>query len=55
MDEFRFELRKGGGKDRCPACGKLRFVRYVDKMTGEQVADDVGRMNLLCRIGQQDR
>jgi len=43
MAEFRFELEKGGLKYTCPAC-KVRgkFRRYVDKSTGEYVADEVG-------------
>jgi hypothetical protein len=43
MAEFRFELEKGGLKYACPACKKMRFVRYVDPYTGSQVADEVGR------------
>ena len=43
MAEFRFELEKGGLKYACPACKKMRFVRYVDTCTGAQVADEVGR------------
>ncbi|MFZ4525663.1 MAG: DUF6371 domain-containing protein [Chlorobium sp.] len=43
MADYRFELEKGGLKYACPACGKVRFVRYVDTSTGEQVADVVGR------------
>jgi len=36
--EYRFELEKGGLKYACPECGRIRFVRYVDTVTGEQVA-----------------
>ena len=43
MAEFRFELEKGGMKYACPACGKIRFVPYVDTYTGEQVDPVVGR------------
>jgi hypothetical protein len=43
MAEFRFELEKGGMKYACPACGKVRFVRYVDTYTGEQVDPVAGR------------
>ena len=40
---YRYELEKGGLKYVCPACQQRRFVRYVDTVTGEQIADDVGR------------
>jgi len=40
---YRFGLEKGGLKYTCPQCGKARFVRYVDSVTGEQVADYAGR------------
>jgi len=43
MADYRFELEKGGLKHTCPACGKIRFVPYVDTFTGEPVADVVGR------------
>jgi len=43
MAEFRFELEKGGLKYTCPACQQMRFVRYIDNYTGEQVAEYVGR------------
>jgi predicted RNA-binding Zn-ribbon protein involved in translation (DUF1610 family) len=43
MSEYRFELEKGGLKYTCPQCGKARLVRYVDTVTGEQVADHAGR------------
>lgn len=29
MKEYKWILRKGSKKDRCPQCGKLRFVPYV--------------------------
>lgn len=29
MKEYKWSLRKGGKKDRCPQCGKMRFVPYV--------------------------
>lgn len=43
MADYRFELEKGRLKYACPACKKMRFVRYVDTETGEQVDSVVGR------------
>jgi len=43
MADYRFALEKGGLKYACPACRKIRFVRYVDTFTGGQVADEIGR------------
>ncbi|MEI6848179.1 MAG: DUF6371 domain-containing protein [Chlorobiaceae bacterium] len=43
MADYRFALEKGGLKYTCPQCRKLRFVRYVNTGTGEQIADHVGR------------
>ncbi len=43
MNEYRFQLERGGLKYICPVCQQRRFVRYVDTETGEQVADEVGR------------
>jgi hypothetical protein len=43
MVDHRFELERGGLKYACPACKKMRFVRYVDTSTGETVDDVVGR------------
>lgn len=43
MSEYRYRLQHGGGKQVCPACRQRRFVRYVDTLTGEEVADEVGR------------
>lgn len=43
MSEYRYRLQHGGGKQFCPGCRQRRFVRYVDTLTGEEVADEVGR------------
>ncbi|WP_292003066.1 DUF6371 domain-containing protein [Chlorobium sp.] len=43
MFEYRYHLERSGSKHICPACQQRRFVRYVDTVTGEQIADDVGR------------
>lgn len=40
---YRYELEKGGLKYICPACHQMRFVRYVDKETGEHLSEDCGR------------
>lgn len=29
MKEYKWSLRKGGKKERCPKCGKMRFVPFV--------------------------
>lgn len=29
MKEYKWSLRKGGKKERCPQCGKMRFVPFV--------------------------
>ena len=43
MAAYRYALERGGLKYACPSCGKVRFVRYVDTLTGDQIADEVGR------------
>ncbi len=41
---YRFELTKGKPKETCPSCGKARrYVRYVDKITGELLPYKYGR------------
>jgi hypothetical protein len=43
MTEYRYKLQQGGGKCICPACRQRRFVRYIDTLTGEEIADEVGK------------
>lgn len=43
MADYRFALENGGVKHPCPACKKMRFVPYVDTVTGERVDSVVGR------------
>jgi len=40
---FRFKLDTSSRKFPCPSCGKKRFVRYVDSITGEYMPDNFGR------------
>lgn len=35
---YKWVLRKGGGKMRCPNCGQMRFVPYVSAKDGKTVA-----------------
>lgn len=41
---YRWELRKGGKKMRCPACGQMRFVPFVSASDGVTLAgEEYGR------------
>lgn len=55
MNEHRYRLEKYKGKNTrhtCPSCkGKLKFARYIDVTTGEQLAEDVGRCNAEVNCG----
>ena len=43
IDYYKFILDRSGKKHRCPDCGKLRFVRYVDRETKEYLPEIYGR------------
>jgi hypothetical protein len=40
---YRFILQPGSQKHICPACGKKRFVRYLDQHTGELLPPEFGK------------
>jgi hypothetical protein len=49
---YTLEKYKGhGSRHACPKCGRKEFVRYIDKKTGEYLADDVGRCNREVKCG----
>ena len=38
MTQYKWMLRKGGRKERCPQCGKMRFVPFVLSADGKTKA-----------------
>jgi len=51
MKEFRYKLDAGSKKDICPNCLKKRFVRYIDKETGEYLSQQYGRCDRESNCG----
>lgn len=43
MNQYRYILEKGSKKHICPTCNKRRFVRYIDKETGDYLPEIYGR------------
>lgn len=43
MVAYRWQLRKGGKKMRCPQCGQMRFVPFESVATGELAGAEYGR------------
>lgn len=52
--KYRYTLEHCSGnnkKKRCPACGHMTFVRYIDTETGEYLSEDIGRCDRECNCG----
>lgn len=48
----RFHLQKKGRKHTCPQCGsKKSFRRYIDELTGKELAEDCGICDHVNRCG----
>lgn len=54
MVNYKWILRKGGGKMRCPNCGQMRFVPYVSAKDGQTLAGaEFGRCDREQNCGYQ--
>lgn len=49
--DYRYSLRKGSKKDRCPNCERKTFVPYVDKNTGREAGERYGRCERVNSCG----
>jgi hypothetical protein len=48
---YRFILQPGSQKHICPACGKRRFVRYLDQQSGELLPPEFGKCDREINCG----
>lgn len=48
---YRYKLDSSSKKHRCPACNKLRFVRYFDEITATFAAEQYGRCDRESKCG----
>lgn len=51
---FKWTLRRGGKKLRCPNCGELRFVPYVLAADGRTLATDAGGNAVFGRCDREN-
>jgi hypothetical protein len=43
VNEYQYKLKTGSKKHLCPKCGKKRFVRYINSITGDYLPERYGR------------
>jgi DNA-directed RNA polymerase subunit RPC12/RpoP len=51
LNNYRYKLDTSPRKYSCPACGKKRFVKYVDTTTGELLPQQYGRCDREAKCG----
>ena len=48
---YKYQLDTSSRKYRCPACGKMRLVRFIDVATGQYLPDEYGRCDREVNCG----
>lgn len=51
MSNFRYELDRSSKKFICPSCSKKRFVKYVDRVSGNYLSGEYGRCDRSDNCG----